>query len=111
MREAYIVPYLSPEARERLAYLMDRFDPLGAMLAKANGGMRVRRSRRRHIRLPPVGSYIRRTYRGREIAVRVLDSGFEYEGQQFRTLSAIAKAVTGAHWNGNLFLGFVKQKK
>lgn len=111
MREDSIAPDLSPEALERLAYLMDRFDPLSELLAKANGGKKARRSRRRHIRLPPIGSFIRRTYHGREIAVRVLDSGFEYEGKQFRSLGAIAKAVTGAHWNGNLFFGFVKQKK
>lgn len=102
---------LSLEARERLAYLMDHFNPLCELLAKVNGDGRARRTRRRHIRLPPAGSFIRRTYRGREIAVRVLDTGFEYEGERFRSLSAIAKAVTGAHWNGNLFFGFVNQKK
>lgn len=102
---------LSPSARERLTYLMEHFDPLGEMLFKVNGGGKARRSRRRQIRLPAAGSFIRRTYHGREIAVRVLDTGFEYECRHFRSLSAIAKAVTGAHWNGNLFFGFVKQKK
>ena len=54
---------------------------------------------------------IRRTYDGREISVRVLERGFEFDGRYYRSLSAIAFAVTGARWNGNLFFGFVKQRK
>ena len=37
--------------------------------------------------------------------VHVLPKGFEYEGEVYRTLSAVAKAVTGAHWNGYHFFG------
>jgi hypothetical protein len=54
-------------------------------------------------RLPMAGSNIRRIYKGREILVRVLPKGFEYEGEIFRSLSAVAKAVTGTHWNGYHF--------
>jgi hypothetical protein len=50
-------------------------------------------------------------YKGRELIVRVLDRAFEYDGRRFRSLSAIAQAVTGAHWNGLLFFGLVTQKK
>ena len=63
------------------------------------------------IRLPKPGDLIRRVYKGRELIVRVLDRAFEYDGQRFRSLSAIAKAITGAHWNGLLFFGLVTQKK
>ena len=56
-------------------------------------------------RLPMPGSLLTREYRGRHIFVRVLDRGFEYEGEHYRSLSAIAKVVTGAHWNGWLFFG------
>ena len=54
-------------------------------------------------RLPMAGANIKRLYKGRDIVVRVLPRGFEYEGAIYRTLSAVAKAVTGTHWNGYHF--------
>lgn len=54
-------------------------------------------------RLPMVGGSLRRPYKGQEIVVRVLPNGFEWEGQVYRSLSAVAKAVTGKHWNGYHF--------
>lgn len=56
-------------------------------------------------RLPMAGSNIKRLYKGREIVVRVLPKGFEHEGEVYRTLSAVAKAITGTHWNGYHFFG------
>ena len=55
--------------------------------------------------LPMPGTMLRRNYKGRTILVTVLDRGFEFEGESFRSLSAIAKHVTGSHWNGRLFFG------
>lgn len=54
-------------------------------------------------RLPEVGSQIIRKHKGRTVAVTVLADGFEYEGERYRSLSAIAKAVTGSHINGFRF--------
>ena len=54
-------------------------------------------------RLPMPGAILVREYRGRLIQVTVLPKGFEWEGQVYRSLSAVAKAVTGSHWNGYLF--------
>ncbi len=51
-------------------------------------------------RLPMPGALLTREYRGRTIRVRVLPNGFDYEGTVYRSLSAVAQAVTGAHWNG-----------
>jgi len=56
-------------------------------------------------RLPMPGAVITRVYKGRKIMVTVLDDGFEYEGEGFRSLTAIAKAITGSHWNGYDFFG------
>jgi hypothetical protein len=53
--------------------------------------------------LPLAGACLRRPYKGREIVVRVLPKGFEHEGEVYRTLSAVAKAITGTHWNGYHF--------
>jgi hypothetical protein len=46
---------------------------------------------------------MKKEYKGRLYEVKVLEKGFEYEGQVYKTLSSIAKAITGAHWNGFLF--------
>ena len=54
-------------------------------------------------RLPPPGNWIERKYKGRTIRVLVISDGFEFEGERYRSLSAIAKAVTGSHINGFLF--------
>ncbi|QYK49195.1 MAG: DUF2924 domain-containing protein [Phycisphaeraceae bacterium] len=54
---------------------------------------------------PKPGSVIRREYKGKAIVVRVLPRGFEYEGEVYRSLTAIAQKVTGAHWNGVSFFG------
>ncbi len=54
-------------------------------------------------RLPAPGTSIVRQYKGREIEVRVLKSGFEWEGDRYQSLSAVAKAVTGSHCNGFRF--------
>jgi Protein of unknown function (DUF2924) len=54
-------------------------------------------------RLPMPGAVITRRYKGEMIEVRVLPRGFEYEGDIYRSLSAVAKKVTGTHWNGYHF--------
>ncbi len=54
-------------------------------------------------RLPMPGAVITRRYKSRTIEVRVLPRGFEYEGEVYRSLSAVAKQVTGTHWNGFQF--------
>jgi Protein of unknown function (DUF2924) len=56
-------------------------------------------------RLPSPGSAIIREYKGRKIRVVVLadGQGFECDGERYRTLSAIAKKVTGSHINGYRF--------
>jgi hypothetical protein len=51
------------------------------------------------------GTVLTRPYKGQTITVTVLDGGFEFEGDVYRSLSAIAKAITGSHWNGNYFFG------
>ena len=54
-------------------------------------------------RLPPPGTVLARDYKGGQVRVTVLDRGFEYEGEVYPTLTAVAKTVTGTHTNGFLF--------
>jgi hypothetical protein len=56
-------------------------------------------------RLPIPGTILTRQYHGKLVQVTVLPKGFDYEGQVYRSLSAVAQAVTGAHWSGHLFFG------
>ncbi len=58
------------------------------------------------------GTVLTRPYKGRTITVTVRDprNSFEYEGEVYRSLSAVAKAVTGSHWSGNLFFGITPGK-
>jgi len=54
-------------------------------------------------RLPVPGTAITRRYKGRTLTVTVLADGFEYEGERYGSLSAVAKAITGSHMNGFRF--------
>lgn len=54
-------------------------------------------------RLPPVGSVLVKRYKGRDVQVTILNDGFEWEGETYGTLSAVAKAITGSHVNGFQF--------
>lgn len=54
-------------------------------------------------RTPLPGTLITRAYKGRKIQVQVLTNGFEFEGEVYRSLSAVAKQITGSHWNGFKF--------
>jgi len=56
-------------------------------------------------RLPTPGTAIVRQYKGRTIQVLVLPDGFEFEGQRYKSLSAVAKKITGSHVNGYRFFG------
>lgn len=52
-----------------------------------------------------VGATIRRQWQGEEIIVQVSDDGFVWSGRKFRSLSAVATAITGSRWNGPKFFG------
>ena len=62
-------------------------------VAELRGGVEAAARRRR----------AERKYKGRAVAVTVLEKGFEWDGRQYRSLSAVAKEVTGSHWNGLRF--------
>ncbi len=95
---------LSQRARRRAAELAEdaalRLDPpKGTPQPVATG--------RRDPRLPAPGTVLTRLYKGRLLEVTVLADGFAYAGARFRSLSALAKHVTGSHSNGFLFFGLV----
>jgi hypothetical protein len=66
--------------------------------------------------LPPAasqlltGSRLIKAHGGRNHVVTVEEHGFRYDGELFSSLSAIAKHITGTHWNGLLFFGLRKRR-
>jgi len=54
------------------------------------------------------GTTLVRQWRGHTHAVLVRDNGFEYEGERYRSLSVIAKRITGTHWSGPRFFGLTE---
>ena len=62
-------------------------------------------------RLPMPGTILVRQYAGQTLQVQVLERGFEYDGQFYKSLTAVAKRITGKHWNGyHFFFGPSKQR-
>lgn len=54
------------------------------------------------------GMYVR-NWRGKDYEVIVYaDDKVEYEGKRYKSLTAVAKAITGTHWNGLVFFGVKK---
>ena len=62
-------------------------------------------------RNPVVGTRLVREWDGVEHTVTVLRDGYEWQGRKYRSLSAVAKAITGTNWNGFRFFGMREIKK
>lgn len=89
---------LKPETRKRLEALGDLYD-----------SDNVATRRIRHDARPVAGTRLIREYRGVEHTVTVLADGYEWQGRPYRSLSAIARAITGTRWNGLIFFGVRRQ--
>ncbi len=57
-----------------------------------------------------LGARLIRRWNGTTHEVTVLDRGFAYRGKQYRSLTEIAQAITGAHWSGPRFFGLKKTR-
>ena len=80
---------------------MKRLETLGEQL---DGGDR-RKSRLRADLKPIVGTRLIREWQGVEHLVTVTSDGFDWQGRPYKSLSAIARAITGTRWNGWVFFG------
>ena len=60
---------------------------------------------------PISGTRLIRDYQGIEHCVTVRDNDFEYQGRPYKSLSAIARAITGTQWNGLTFFGLKSGKR
>lgn len=59
---------------------------------------------------PVVGTVYQREWHGELYVVEADNGGFVCRGEKYRSLSAVAKAITGQHWNGKLFFGVTTRK-
>ncbi len=59
----------------------------------------------RDSRLPLPGAIITKIHNGKQLVVKVLEKGFEFEDKKYKSLSAIAREVMGSNWNGYKFFG------
>ncbi|HNX82243.1 MAG TPA: DUF2924 domain-containing protein [Candidatus Omnitrophota bacterium] len=100
---------LSKKAKARLEELTLRYDPVNNKALRPqvmSAGVVVQSLPfLRDKRLPIPGTIIRKKYKNQELIVRVLENGFEYNGKKFKTLTAVAGEITGAHWSGYSFFG------
>lgn len=58
-------------------------------------------------RLPPIGVELVKNHKGEEHRVLCRADGFEWQGTVYKSLSKVAKAITGTSWNGYLFFGLL----
>ena len=85
---------LKPAAVARLEALGEQLD-----------GGRITVRRQRADNRPMAGTRLIREYQGIEHCATVLQDGYEWQGRPYRSLSAVARAITGTRWNGLTFFG------
>jgi hypothetical protein len=85
---------LKPETRARLEALGEQLD---------GGNIVLRRIRADSRPLP--GTQLLRDWQGVQHVVTVRADDFEFEGRPYRSLSAVARHITGTRWNGWTFFG------
>ena len=83
---------LRPEPQRQLRRIAQQFKETG------DATMRARAE-------PKPGTRLMRQWQGRTYDVLVLDDGFSWQGTRYRSLSAIARQITGTAWSGPLFFG------
>ena len=112
-------PYNRRFLEHRLAYRIqelaygglkrETIERLQAIAEDLDGGDPTRRRRSANDR-PIAGTRLIREYQGVEHCVTVRDADFEYQGRPYKSLSAVARAITGTRWNGLLFFGLKNRR-
>ena len=91
---------LKPETVKRLERLGEELD----------GGDRSK-SRIRADLKPIVGTRLIREWQGVEHVVTVTADGYEWQGRPYKSLSSVARAITGTRWNGWVFFGLKNRRR
>jgi hypothetical protein len=88
---------LRPERQRQLRQIAQQFKETGE----------IRRNARLELKS---GTRLVREWQGGTYEVLVLDEGFSWQGTHYRSLSAVARKITGTPWSGPLFFG-LKQNR
>jgi hypothetical protein len=99
---------LSERAKRRAAELADE---IHIRVRGVHTALPPTPASKRDPRLPAPGGTLTRRYKDVEHVVTVLEEGFLYQGQRYESLSAVARVITGAHWNGYFFFGLARRKE
>jgi len=97
---------ISAETQSKIQQLIQQYDPINNKTLRPDRiaeNQPKKSDLSRDKRLPIPGTVITKEYKGITLQVKVLEAGFEYNNKTYKSLTAIAKEVTGAHWNGYLF--------
>ena len=81
------------------------------LLADEVEGTLTRKAQIADPRNPVVGTKLIREWDGTAHTVTVLKDGFDWGGQRYKSLSAVARAITGTRWNGYRFFGLRESKR
>ena len=81
------------------------------LLADEVEGTLTRKTQIADPRNPVVGTKLIREWDGTAHTVTVLKDGFDWGGQRYKSLSAVARAITGTRWNGYRFFGLRERKR
>ncbi|MBF9055712.1 DUF2924 domain-containing protein [Rhodobacterales bacterium HKCCA1065] len=81
------------------------------LLADEVDGTLTRKAQIADPRNPVLGTKLIREWNGVAHTITVLREGFEWDGRRFKSLSAVARAITGTRWNGYRFFGLRERKR
>ena len=88
---------LRPECERQLRQIAQEFNQTGQIRRRASLELKS-------------GTRLVREWRGRTYEVLVLDDGFSWQGAAYRSLSAVARKITGTPWSGPLFFGLKQDR-
>ena len=91
---------LKPETIRRLERLGEELD-----------GCNLKKNRIRADQRPITGTRLIREWQGVEQVVTVTADGFEWQGRPYKSLSAVARQITGTRWNGWTFFGLKNHRR
>jgi hypothetical protein len=89
---------LRPEPRRHLLRIAQQFKETGKAAIRARSELKP-------------GTRLVREWQGRTYGVLVLDEGFSWQNTHYRSLSAIARKITGTAWSGPLFFGLKQNRR
>ncbi|MCI2400810.1 DUF2924 domain-containing protein [Aliiroseovarius subalbicans] len=107
-REAFGRPppkYLSPQFMKRVLIWDLQIRMLGGLSAKSERLLKQIASGKTPLSTVKSGSHLVREWNGRTYQVEVVGDGYVMDGKTWRSLSAIARHITGARWSGPRFFG------